>query len=215
MKQKIRRSRFAQNRIDYIVYSNPSGARSLVRSYDHESPRNIHDLLLAVKSLVRMEGKKAVSDLIKLHPDTKAILRVQKQRDDSYCGACGNYSYDPTDNYCFSCGHSNYSAKTSDGSSSGRLASMNFKDLEAHYRNLLTKSGENTENSKLQNDIELAWAELRRRKLQENEKEKPEKAEDKKNWKYRDELIIASLLVIAGILIGTTLKNLKVVKKSS
>lgn len=74
-----KRSRYAQSRIDYIVYGNPAPVRKLVSDFGYEVPEKLKDLREVVKDLIREEGKSAVVELVKLHPDREAILGIERK----------------------------------------------------------------------------------------------------------------------------------------
>ena len=162
MMKRSKRSRFAQERIPYIVYGNPSGVRKLIHSYGFEVPENIHDLVDAARELISLERRDAVLDLIQLHPDKGAILKATEQ--DSFCGACSSYSYNSEDNYCTGCGHMNYDDEP------------NKADTQS-----------------------TAGVEIKR--------DDEDKVPLKGLVKYRHEIIIGSLCLFTGLLVGCSMKE--------
>jgi hypothetical protein len=204
MKCKNKRSKFAQNRIDYIVYANPKEVSKLVYDYGYEPPKNPHDLVKAAKILVKKNGRKAIKDLIKIHPDRKAIFKIQRGKEDNFCGACSSYSYQPEDNFCGVCGHSHYDGGGDRKGFLDQLMDLGSEELEAYYESIVRKSNDNPEDSNLAEEVQMVWNELRQRKSED--KNQPEK-EVKKHHTSNDGLIILGLVFVAGILIGSSLKT--------
>ncbi len=207
MKSKNRRSKFAQNRIDYIVYANPKEVSKLVYDYGYEPPKSPHDLVKAAKILVKKNGRKAIKDLIKIHPDRKAILRVQRGKEDNFCGACASYSYQPEDNFCGVCGHSHYDGNGNQKGFLDQLVNLSAQELEEYYEGVVRKSNDNPEDSNLAEEVQMVWNELRQRKNEDsNSPEKVEK-ENKKHSTCSNGLVILGLVFAAGVLIGSSLKT--------
>ena len=213
MKQRAKKSRFAQNRIAYIVYSNPGKVRKLIDRNGYEPPKNPHDLVKAAKQLVRRKGRRFVKELIKLHPDRKAILRVEKIKEDSYCSACSSYSYDPEDNYCGTCGHSSYTGEDDKPDFLKQLVGMGLKELEELYENVVRKSNKDPQNLPLSEEVRLVWNELRNRKkegIEEPDKSLKERITDISPdgilIKPKEALVVLGLTLVAGGLIGSAWK---------
>ncbi|MCB0375258.1 MAG: hypothetical protein KDD04_05005 [Sinomicrobium sp.] len=203
-----KRSRFAQNRIDYIVYGNPGGVAKLIHDYGYEPPRHPQDLARAVRLLVREKGRKAVRRLISIHPDKEAILKVERGKEDSYCGMCHSRSYNPQDKYCGLCGHSHYDGEHDKKDFSRSLTDMGTDALKAYYESVLEKSNKDPRDTALSEEVELVWNALRQRKQQESkEEDRQEKAKMKALKGAKEGLIIATLIFVAGILVGSTLKT--------
>lgn len=72
--KKPKRSRFAQSRIDYIVFGNPQQVGKLLYDYGFVPPKSLEQLSEAVHELIRSKGRSVVADLVKLHPDREVIL---------------------------------------------------------------------------------------------------------------------------------------------
>ncbi|MDW3191923.1 MAG: hypothetical protein R8G66_06150 [Cytophagales bacterium] len=213
MKQRTKRSRRAQNRIAYIVYGHPDGVRNLIEKYDFEVPDNIQHLLSATKQLVRRKGRRFVKELIKLHPDRKAILQVEKIREDSYCSACSNYSFDAESNYCGTCGHSAYTGSNDRPVFLKQLVGLSVKELEELYENVVHKSNKNPQNQPLAEEVRLVWNELRLRKKESipstDQVSKPNTTESSKEGivvQPTEALLILGLTLVAGGLIGSAWK---------
>lgn len=208
MKGKHKRSKFAQNRIDYIVYGNPNGVADLVYDYGYEPPENPHDLVKATKILVKRNGRKLIKELIKIHPDRKAILKLQRGKEDNFCGACSSYSYNPEDNYCAVCGHSHYDGEGNKKSFLSQLVDMGATELEEYYENIVRKSNENPEDTTLADEVEMVWNELRQRKAEEKTEDASEEETKVEHLRSAKEgLIILGLVFVAGVLVGSTLKE--------
>lgn len=209
MKQKMRRSRFAQKRIDYIVYGNPKAVRNLVEEFGYEAPRDIHDLVSTSRRLIRKKGRKAVKELVKLHPDRPAILKIEKIKEDSYCAACSSYSYNQEDNYCGGCGHSHYDGSDDKGTFLEQLVDKSVKELEAYYEKLLQKSNKTPTDKNLAEEVQLAFQELTRRKKEvANDNQADDAIHDRIIIKYKDGMLILGLTLVAGIIVGTSFKKI-------
>ncbi len=209
-KEKQHRSRFAQNRIDYIVYGNPKEAKELVHHYGYEPPRDIHELVAAIRKLVRRKGRKIIKDLIRIHPDKKAIASIgNRQREDSYCGACSSYNYNSEDNFCGACGYSNYTGDTDVGNFIGQLVKMNTSELEKYYRKMMSKSNTAPEDMRLADRVQIVWNELRKRKTtDQQEEEKKEKSTlIPLAFVSRQGVVVLGLTLLAGVLVGATIKS--------
>ncbi len=207
MKGKNRRSKFAQNRIEYIAYANPKGVSELVHDYGYEAPKSPHDLVKAAKILVRKNGRKAIKDLIKIHPDRKAILRVQRGKEDNYCGACSSFSYQPADNFCGVCGHSHYDGNGNQKGFLDQLVDLSAKELEEYYESTVRKSNDNPEDSNLSEEVQMVWNELRKRKGEDTDQPEKVEKESKKHGCCNNGLVILGLVFAAGVLIGSSLKT--------
>ena len=204
MKRK-KRSRFAQNRIDYIVFGNPKGAAQLVYDYGYEPAENLHDLSRAVRQLIRKKGRKAVRKLISIHPDRKAILKVESGKEDNYCGMCSSYSYNPQDKYCGGCGHSHYDGKGDKKDFLRSLVDMGTDQLKTYYESIVRKSNNTPEDPALSEQVQMVWNELRQRKQKQDREEDPEDEKIKAMRRAKEGFIIISLVFAAGILVGSAL----------
>ena len=205
MKNTSKRSKFIQNRIDYIVYGNPKAVSRLIYDYGYEPPENPHDLVKAAKILIQKRGRKAVKELIKLHPDKKAILKVERGKEDNYCGACGSYSYQPSDNYCGVCGHSHYDGEGDKSTFLDQLVDMGKVELEEYYQSVLRKSNNNPDDSNLAEEVQIVWNELRNRKEENKQEVEKEEKEHNEFRQAKEGLIILGLVFIAGVLVGSSL----------
>lgn len=206
-KQKGKRSRFAQNRIDYIVYGNLDGARGMLFDQGYEPPKNPHKLVGAVKELIQKRGEKAVKDLIRLHPDKAAIQALDRVKEDSYCGACGSYSYNSYDNFCGVCGHSHYDGQ-GEGSFYAELTKMTRPELEEYYQRVLSKSNANPDDENLAKEVEMVWDELRLRKEEDTDTTPKEKDKPVIGgiWQMKEGLMILGLVFVAGVLVGSSVR---------
>ncbi len=205
----------AQNSIDYIVYSNPSKVATLLENFGYEAPKNSHDLVKATKLLIQKEGKKVIAQLLEIHPDKAAILKInQSAKEDLFCGVCSSYSYLPEMNLCKGCGHSYY-----DGSDKTQfleqLEGKSTKELEKYYEKVIKKFNRNPDNSNLAEEVELVWQELKRKKTAEKQGTDIEQkieasinANTKKNSKgeLSSQILILGLTFIGGVLVGNALK---------
>lgn len=209
MKQKIRRSRFTQKRIDYIVYGNPKAVRNLVEEFGYEAPKDIHNLVSASRQLIRKKGRKAVKELIKLHPDRSAILKIEKTKEDSYCSACNSYSYNPEDNYCGVCGHSHYDGSGEKATFLEQLVGMDTSKLGKYYKDLLQKSNKTPLDQNLAEEVQLTFQELIKRKKETiGDQKTDDTIHDRIVLKYQDGMLILGLTLVAGIIVGTSFKKI-------
>lgn len=213
MKKSLTRSRYAQNRIAYIVYGNPDGARKFLFDQGYHPPKNIHDLVHATKELVKTKGKTIVPLLLNVHPEKELILKLNqpqnKHGEDSFCGACGSSSFNPESNFCGACGSSNFSGDSSldVGDYIDQLVDMTTSQLEKHYQEVLAASNKKPEDLSLMEEVQLVWNELRQRKLNA-EIPKQEVAKDKDRFTVsKDGVVILGLTLAAGVLIGSSIKN--------
>ena len=205
---KNRRSKYAQNKIDYIVFGNPTGAKKLLLEKGYKPFSNIQYTAQAIKQLVKKEGRKAVKELIKIHPDKALILKINKELEDSFCGACSNYTYVPETNSCSDCGHSNFVTGDMDiGDFLDQLVTMNTSEIEAYYKEVLSKSNKAPEDRNLADEVQIVWNELRQRKTNDlKETESNEKSALNTTLFSERGVVILGLTLVAGILIGSKIK---------
>lgn len=210
MRRRAKRTRYAQNRIAYIVYSNPRHVRKLVRTHRQTAPGNVHDLVRVTKRLVRKKGRPFIQALVQLHPDRKAILEAEKSHEDTYCGACNNYTYDPGAQRCRQCGHSPRSLPQP----LQQLAEMGLQALEERYEKAAARANNDPQNTALSEEVRLIWNELRLRK---KEGQPPPEATPTESplspplpegiqVHPREALLILGLTLVAGGLIGSAWK---------
>lgn len=205
----MKSSKWAQNRIDYIVHHNPRGVRKLIHDFGFIPPDHPMELALTTRELVRTEGQDAVRGLLAIHPDRGAIEAVQEEEEDSFCPACQNHSFNPEDNFCGSCGHSNYDGRTA-GEFATQLAEMNAEALQDYYQHLMKKATDHPSDQRLGEEVRVVWNELRQRR-----KEKVPAAQGKTCGcqgkkastaaPKQDAWVWISLLVMAGMLVGSSL----------
>ena len=212
MKQKEDKSKqLAQNKIDYIVYSNPKEAGAILYDYGYEIPNTHQDLAKAIKLLIKKEGIQIIEELLKIHPDSKAILSVNKEaQEDHFCSVC-NSSYNPEDNYCGSCGHDNYNSDFSIKEYQEKLSKMSTIELKTFYGVLMNNANSQPNNKQLADQLHLTWGALSKRlKLEETEKLKNKEKQKEGSFFqkiFRSEIAIASIILLTGILIGTSVKK--------
>lgn len=201
--------RYAQNSIDYIIYSDPKQARRLLDQYGYAAPGNVHQLVQTVKRVVRRKGKPFIRELLEIHPDRKALLSIVQNREAHYCHACSSYSYQPEGNYCGTCGHSAYTGPDSQSGFLKRLAGMGLSELETLYQNIVAQSNKEPQNQTLSEEVRLVWNELRTRKKDTpapaSDSTKPH-AESGIRVRPKDAMLILALTLVAGGLIGSAWK---------
>lgn len=195
-----------QNRIDYIVYHNASAVSHLLEQYGFEAPKNPTHLAEAIKELTRKKGRKVIKELIQLHPDKEAILKLTAPEEDNFCGACSNDSYNTEGNFCKACGHSNYSGTGDEDSFLSQFENYKDRELERYYQTIVKKSNANPQDKNLAQEVQMVWNEIRTRKLA-LKKEEATQTETPKNFSItKDELILFGVVFIAGALVGHGLK---------
>ena len=210
-------SRWAQNRIDYIVYHNPKGVLKLIDELGYEAPRHPKELALATRELVREEGQKAVLALLALHPDRKAIMAISqpKTEEDTFCAACSHYSFSPEDHFCQACGHNAYDGR-SPAEFLAQLTSMPQAELQSYYDNLIHKANLSPENTLLGEEVRMVWNELRLRKAKSSAPAEPKpggcgcgckgkKKAPAPSWRLDDPLVLVGI-VVAALVVGSALR---------
>lgn len=195
-----------QNRIDYIVYHNPDEVSSLLYQYGFEPPKDHEHLAEAVKELARKKGRKVIKELIQLHPDKDAILKLNEPKEDGFCGACSNDSYNTESNFCSSCGHSNYAGSGDEDSFLNQFGGYKDKELEKYYQGIVKRSNADPENKNLAQEVQMVWNELRTRKEALKKEEEPKTEQPKSFGVTKDDLILFGVVFIAGALVGHGLK---------
>ncbi len=204
-----KRKGLAQNSIDYIVFSNPDPVRKIIYDCGYEAPKNLRTLVRATKELIQKEGKSVITELLKIHPDKKAILSLNLKEKKKPCNSCSNDNYNEEDNFCGSCGHSNYNGSGDEDSFLDQFSDASDKELKSYYDRIVKKSNANPEDQKLASEVQMVWNEVRQRKLSGKEKT-PVKTEPttttprKSSILEKDELVLLGLVFIAGYLVGTT-----------
>ena len=202
MKQHSNSITLAQNRIDYIVYHNADDVSNLLEQYGFEAPENPKHLVEAIKELTRKKGRKVIKELLQLHPDKDAILKVSKSDEDNFCGACSSDSYNTEGNYCKSCGHSNYAGSGTEDSFLSQFENYSDKELERYYQTIVKKSNANPQDKNLAQEVQMVWNEVRTRKLALKKVETP-KSEPSNGFRItKDELLLFGVVFIAGALVG-------------
>lgn len=237
-----KRSPLAQSRIDYIVFGNPRDVKRLVYDYGYEPPKSLPDLSEAVRQLIRQRGKKVVVDLVKLHPDREAFLAAfqettvkpddkitegqetkeqkvkpekevkpeakpgeQKNLDknESVCTSCGKPGK-VEDSYC-GCSHSY------DEPSEGLKVDITELDLDAlmlRYEKISKQSSANPGDKEVAAEATRIWNEIRLR----NEKKKTKQSIF--SLTRREALVMISLAIVAGILVGLGFKESRGIRTS-
>lgn len=206
MNKQTNINNLGQNRIDYIVYHNASDVSNLLERYGFEAPDNPKHLAEAIKELARKKGRKVIKELILLHPDKEAILKMNEPKEDSFCGACSNDSYNIEGNFCKACGHSNYSGSGDENSFLSQFENYKDKELERYYQTIVKKSNAKPSDKNLAQEVQMVWNEIRTRKLA-LKKEEETKPDTKKGFSItKDEMILFGVVFIAGALVGHGLK---------
>ncbi len=189
---------FAQNKISYIVYHNPKEVKQLIYDYGYHVPKGIHQVVAATKQLVKKE-KGFIKDLLDLHPEKELFLSLIDEKEDSFCGQCGEVSYDG------GCGCSNYDTPADLSSFQSAISKLDTTELEVLYDQTLKEANANPGNSKLADEVQQIWGELRLRKI--TEKKKEESKDKESTGLVSSQGLTIAVAVISGILIGLTIKS--------
>lgn len=206
MKKQSHTNKLGQNRIDYIVYHNSGEVSNLLEQYGFEAPENPKHLAEAIKELSRKKGRKVIKELVNLHPDKDVILKLNQPKEDSFCGACSNDSYNTESNFCASCGHSNYAGSGNEDSFLSQFESYKDKELERYYQTIIKKSNSSPEDKNLAQEVQMVWNEIRTRKLALKKEDEQKPSVSKSFSITKDEMILFGVVFIAGALVGHGLK---------
>ncbi len=199
----------AQNRIAYLVYSNPGPVRRLIDQRGFVPPGNVHHLVEATRQLVRRQGRSFTQELVRLHPDRKAILQVAQSGEKPPCPVCGrpsNASNTAEDHFCGACGHDQYSGVAREKDWLKELTNLDLDELEERYAAAVKRSDRSPEDKRLAEEVRLTWNALRKRK-----NEKQQEAEDKVEVPEIPEIrvtpkeaaLVLAVTLVAGGLIGS------------
>jgi hypothetical protein len=142
------------NKIEYIVNSNPKMVAEMLAKAGFSVQDDLHELIEATKEWVRLDGKHAITKLIKAHPDTKLILQTNIQKEeDSFCGCEASFSG--------GCGcQSSYSGELSELDLKEELGQLNYPELKDRYMELKDLLSINPENLGLKQELEATWSML-------------------------------------------------------
>lgn len=188
------------DRIEYIVYSHPDKVESLIEGYGYEAPEDLEELVETMKFLIRKYKKKAVIDLLKIHPDRKALLSLEEPKEDNFCSACANQNYNGEEHSCGCGGHSNYTGSRTDFIA--QLQEMGETELEEHYAKLLDKSNQNPNDKKLSEELQLVWNRFRNIKKTEAS-EKTERILHPLEFQRSAFYTLLGVSLVIGVVIGT------------
>ncbi|MGB3464336.1 MAG: hypothetical protein WBA74_03665 [Cyclobacteriaceae bacterium] len=190
------------SKIDYIVFSSPSKVREIIDNYGYTAPQDPQHLALATRQLIRRKGQRAIKDLLTIHPDRQALKHIEKQKEDSFCGACANHSFNAAENSCGICGHSEYSGMADRHKFLVQLTDKSEKELQNLYENAVKKSNKDPENQQLAEQVRLIWNELRQKKGNSGEIEKQEEVQPGFYITAVQAAILGSMALLVGGFIG-------------
>ena len=216
-KEKKQKQPKAQNRIDYIVYGNPRGARKLMDRHGYIPPNNLQDVSRAVKLLVKQKGKPFIKELLQIHPEKEAILNAagKSTTEDSYCG-CSASSFTGG---CGCKGSSSYNTKSSKaemeidvGLLLSQMSFMTTADLEKALSMAKEQQKKNPSNKELSSVIDAMEKHLEQRKGKKNDPtdkqaSEKDKEDSKKDPFYTDKNFLMGLgagLVLTMLLVKLT-----------
>jgi len=195
-----------QNRIAYIVYSDPSGVRELLKEYDYKAPASSKELVALTKEVVKERGATFIKDLLNYHPEREYFLEQFKEHylesnELNHCGGCGSLNFSGCGCESSFCGtsatHSNFTAPDSS-------STMSLQELEAYYESLKAESKQYPNDPTLSRQIETVWHELTSRREVENSVDaypSPKKKEQEVSFSSRI-ILGLGLALMVGIAIG-------------
>ncbi len=154
--------------IAYMVLHKPIAARQLLRTYGKLVPRTSSQLVTAIKQLVRQQGRPVITKLLEEHPDAKAILQLQNEQT-SKCSSCHSDTY-VTSQPCKDCGHISYENAGKQDAYVAQLNRFSATELEDYYQKRLRLSNQQPHNTRLAEEVELLWHQVRQRKANETPK---------------------------------------------
>jgi ribosomal protein L37E len=196
----------AQNRIDYIVYHNTNKVGDLLENYGFEVPENPTHLAQAMRELVRRRGRKVIKELIAIHPDKEAILKLESKSNLTTCESCQNDSYDSVSNSCSSCGFSNYISHQTEYSFTDEYEHLSAEELQKLYDKILKESNLNPSDRKKAETVQKLWNELRVRKAIARKKKQPSTSTGEfKFGPTKADFMIIGVTLLIGIVIGSGL----------
>ncbi|WP_046756629.1 hypothetical protein [Kordia jejudonensis] len=196
----------AQNRIDYIVYHNSEKVSDMLEDYGFEVPENPKHLAEAMRELVRKRGRKIIKELIAIHPDKEAILKLEPKDNLSVCESCQNDSYSNATNSCNSCGFSNYISHQTEYSFTDEYEHLSAEELQKLYDKILKESNLNPSDRKKAETVQKLWNELRVRKAIARKKKQPSTSTGKfKFGPTKVDFMIIGVTLLIGIVIGSGL----------
>lgn len=184
------------NRIEYIVFGNPKGARKLMDKYGYVPPENKEDLARAIKLLVKEKGSRFIKELLLIHPEREVILNAGKDTEDNYCG-CQNSSFTGS---C-GCRQSSFTGEAIEINRDwllDRFSFMSTENLEKALNEAKQQLLKNPDSKDLKTTIESLEKEIAKRKGERNVQK-----EQKTDPFYTDKhfLIGATLGLVLGIIL--------------
>lgn len=186
----------AQNRIDYIVYHKTTEVSDLLYKEGFQPPKDPVHLSQAIKELVREKGTSFLKKLIRLHPDTKAIIYTQER---SYCTSCQEDSFTDQNHQCSACGSKRYSDQNKQDFID-KIKTLDVKTLEKLIQRLKEKSQQYPNDIALSEQLILANTQLA--SLKENTPVEKETQRSSIKGVTMEDLQLLGIVFIAGILIG-------------
>jgi len=155
---KYYQNKLGQNRIDYIVYHNPKAAHQLLYDKGYVPPDQPRALAATIKELVRKEGQQAITALLYIHPDKKAIINALGTA--RYCTSCKQDSYIDASGECTSC---KAAALASEDAFVTDYSLLDTPSLKERYQRLKQKAATDKTDTALSKEVEAAWNVLRLR----------------------------------------------------
>ena len=195
-------ARIKLNRIDYIVQSDPAKTNQILKQYGFEPIYHRNHLAQAIRQLIREKGRVVIRDLLLIHPDRKAILRLEKPKQSILCASCKKkVDEEQDDQYCSTCSEANFLDSHEKGVKE-QLSELSKPELKQIFNRMLNESNADPGNKQKDEMMQVVWNELRKREGKEDDSE----TTPKKAWEFRlswKELGLSlAIVLIAGYFWG-------------
>lgn len=149
------------NRIEYIVRENPYGVQKLLKNNGITIPNDLIGLISTTKKWVRSNGKQAVIELLKVHPEKSAILQANGHQEYDYYG--GSSCNCNTSSFNGSCGcSSNFWNSSKKRVVKNLPKNTPLEKLVNHYETLRDQSNSYPNDNDLKQELEDTWEQVRK-----------------------------------------------------
>jgi hypothetical protein len=142
------------NKIEYIVQGNPEMVSDMLSNAGFHIQDDPDELAEAAKEWVRLDGKAAIRELLKAHPDASLLLQSNRENEDGFCGCEASYSGG-------SCGcQSSYSCELSELDFMEEQHDLSYQELKQRYIDLKELVAIDPNNADLKQELESTWSML-------------------------------------------------------
>jgi hypothetical protein len=142
------------NKIEYIVQGNPEMVTDMLSTAGFQVQDDLAELAEAAKEWVRLDGKEAIKELLKAHPDASLLLQSTQEHEDEFCGCEASYSGG-------GCGcQSSYSGEISELDFLTELSGLSYQELKQQYLELKKLVAINPNDLDLKQELEATWSML-------------------------------------------------------